>query len=163
MRAGCEQAPHVRQAAGPVDGMERFQMVVGDRQRDVRITERLDDAPDGAGVRRDQVGRHGEDRLAEVAEHRRQPGQRRARHLVRDHDHSGRQVRRRLPGAAHGQADHGEDAAEKGEVALQQRVAAEAQAALVQPHAPRLAAGEQYPDAYRVLVCRRRGHGEDGV
>ncbi len=163
MRAGREQPPHVRQAAGAVDGVERLQVVVGDGQGDVHVAERLEHAPDGAGLGRDEVGRHGEDRLAEAAEDRRQPGQRRARHLVRDDDDAGRQVGRRLLGAAHRQADHGEDAAEKGEVALQQRVAAEAQPALVAAHAPRLAAGEQHADPHPLLVCRLRGHREDGV
>ncbi len=87
-------------------------------------------------------------------------GERRARDLVGNHDDVGGQVRRRLVGAPHRQADHGEHAAEKREVALQQRLALQAQSALVTAHAPRLAAGKQHADPYRFPVCLEGAHGE---
>ena len=125
--------------------------------------ERREHAPDRFGLGRDEVGRHGEHGLVEPAEDRGEAGQRRARHLVGDDDDAVRQVVRRLLRAPHRQADHGEDAAEKGEVALQQRLAAEAQPALVAAHAPRLAAGEQDADPHPLPVCRLGVHREDGV
>ena len=163
MRAGGEQLPHVRQAAGAVHGVQRLEVVLGDGERDVHAVERVEHAPDRAGLGRDEVGRHGEDGLVEAAEDRREAGERRARDLVGDHDDAGRQVLRRLLRAPDRQADHGEDAAEKGEVALQQRLAAQAQPALVAAHAPRLAAGEQDADPHGFPVCRLGAHGEDGV
>ncbi len=62
--------------------------------------------------------------------------------------------------AAHGQADHGEEAAEEREVALQQRVAFEAQLAFVAPHAARLAAGEHDADPHRAGRSVMSAHGE---
>ena len=163
MRAGGEQLPHVRQAAGAVDGVQRLEVVVGHGEGDVHAVERGEHAPDRFGLGRDEVGRHGEDGLVEPAEDRGEAGERRARHLVGDDDDAVRQVVRRLLRAPHRQADHGEDAAEKGEVALQQRLAAEAQLALVAAHAPRLAAGEQDADPHPFPVCRLRAHREEGV
>ena len=48
MRAGREQLPHVRQAAGSVDGVQRLEVVLRDRERDVHAGEGVEDAADGA-------------------------------------------------------------------------------------------------------------------
>ena len=148
---------------GPYDGVERLEVVLGHGEGDVHAVERGEHAPDRFGLGRDEVGRHGEDGFVEPAEDRGEPGERRARHLVGDDDDPVRQVVRRLLRASHRQAEHGEDAAEKREVALQQRLAVEAQLALVAAHAPRLAAGEQDADAHPFQVCRLRAHREEGV
>ena len=163
MRPGREQLPHVRQAARPVHRVQRLEVVLRDGQRDVDVAVRLEHARHRGGVGRDEVRGEGEDGLAEVREDAGEPAHRRAGHLVRDdHDAVG-EVGRRLVGAAHRQADDGEDAAEEREVAAQQRLAAEAQPALVAAHAPRLAAGEQDADAHRVRGCVQRVHREDAV
>ena len=163
MRAGREQPSHVRQAARPVHGVQRLQVVVRDGQRHVDVAVRVEHARHRGRVGSDEVRGEGEDRLAEVRQDAGQPAHRRAGHLVRDDDDVVGQVDRRLLDGAHGQADDGEEAAEEREVALQQRVSVEAQPALVAAHAPRLAAGEQDADAYGVRGCAMRVHREDAV
>ena len=76
--------------------------------------------------RLDEVRRQGEDGLAEAGEDRREAAERRARHLVRDHHDALGQVGRRLAGVAHREPDDGEEVAEKGEIALQERLAVRA-------------------------------------
>ncbi len=163
MRAGGEQPAHVRQAARAVHGVERLEVVFGDGESYVHLVERVEDAPDRAELGCDEVGRHGEDGFVEPSEDRGEAGERRSRHFVGDHDDALRQVRRRLEGAPHGESGHREEAAQKGEVALQQRLAAEAQSALVAAHAPRLSAGEQDADTHAFPVCLLGAHGEDAV
>ena len=163
MRAGREQLPHVRQAARPVHRVQRLEVVLRDGQRHVHVAVGAEHAGDRRGVGRDEVRGEGEDGLAEVRQDAGEPAHRRAGHLVRDDDDAVGQVGRRLVGAAHRQTDDGEDAAEEREVAPQQRLAAQAQPALVAAHAPRLAAGEQDADAHRVRGCRLGVHREDAV
>ena len=163
MRAGREQLPHVRQAARPVHRVQRLEVVLRDGQRHIHVAVGVEHARHRRGVGRDEVRGEGEDGLAEVAEDAGEPAHRRAGHLVGDDNDAIGEVGRRLCGAAHRQADDGEDAGEELEVAPQQRLAAEAQAALVAAHAPRLAAGEQDADAHRVRGCLQRVHREDAV
>ena len=148
MRAGGEQPLHVRQAARAIHRVQRFQVVLGDGERDVHVREGAEHAADRVARGRDEVGGHGEDRLVEAGEHRRQAGEWGAGRHVGDHDDVVRQVRGRLIGAADREADDGEDALQKGDVALQQRGPAEAQPPLVAAHAPRLSSGEDDADAH---------------
>ena len=152
MRPGRQQGLDVGQTAGTVHGVQRLPVVADDRGGHIHAGRLAQHALDRGGLREHHIGGQGEERLAVPHQHRGDPGQRRAGDDVGDHLHLRREVRRRLRLVAHRERDHGEDAAEEGEVALQQRLAAQAEAPLVVPHAARLTPGEQGGDADAVRV-----------
>jgi len=143
--------------------MQGLQVVSDHRQRHVGVAAGGEHPSDGLTLRIDEVGRQSEDGLTEAGQDRGEPAERRARHLVGDHDDVLREVVRGLAGVAYGDPDHREQLTEEGEVALQQRRSADAQPTLVAPHASRFAAGEHDADTHGAGTCRLGPHGEVAV
>ena len=66
MRARGEQPFDVRQAAGAVDRMQRFEVLLSHGQGDIDAGEGGEQLLDGVALRKGHVGGKSEDRLAKV-------------------------------------------------------------------------------------------------